>query len=256
MYQKKRKEKYTMNYKIIIMGVLALTLFPKNTWALEEKDKEDYKIVAQTEKYYKTTTDLYNLTREYNNTTSEISKEEYDSYKEPVTRGNGTSETTYKKLTTSILSNGSRYRYQATLTWKNFPAVRSYDVIGIGHYSNVKYDSNLNFYQTYCLSGGGCRTLTTYYPKTTSTGVGAVFKVPTGTLSSLNQTIYFDVTKNVNATINSQAAYGDYSHATETVNENQAQNYSIGTSGIIFSNGIGNYYDNIAPAMATWNGTW
>lgn len=247
---------------IILSGLLILLLIPKEIFAKEITiSNENFEIVSQVEKYYKTTTNskqLYYMNSINNTNTIEITKEDYESIQLDTINplGNGSSETTYKKLTTSILSNGTAYKYKTVLTWKTFPKVRSYDVIGIGHYSNVKYNSALNFSQTYCLVDGGCRTLTTYYPKITSTGVGAAFKVPTGELSSLTQTLYFDVEKNVDVTINSQAAYGDYSHATETVTTTQAQDYSIGTSGIVFSNGIGNYYDNISPAMATWTGNW
>ena len=79
---------------------------------------------------------------------------------ENMINGPGYTNTDYKSLTTTIYSNGSKYRYSATLNWKIFPSVRSYDVLAIGHLSNVKYSSNLNFSQYYCTTGGGCRTLT------------------------------------------------------------------------------------------------
>lgn len=248
-----------MKKTIILIGIISLLSIPKVAMAKESEVTERFNVISQQEKYYKTITssnNQYNTSKK--SSTIEISKEEYEAFNvaENQARGNGQSETTYKKLTTSILSNGSRYRYKTELQWKNFPEVRSYDVIGIGHYSNVIYYSSLNFNQTYCLTDGTCRTLTTYYPKTTSTGVGAAFKIPTGNLSKLTQTLYFDVVKNTNGTISSQAAYGDYSHATENVTTTQAQNYSIGTSGITFSSGVSNMYDSMPSAVATWNGTW
>lgn len=241
-----------MKKNLFKIGIITLMLVPITTLA-KEIDSEKFEVVSRDEKYYKTT-----ITQNKESNTIEISKEEYDLAKiETVkNRGIGETETTYKKLTTSILSNSSRYRYKAVLQWKNFPAVRSYDVIGIGHYSNVKYYSSLNFSQTYCLTNGSCSTSTTHYPNITSTGVGASFKVPEGNLSSLSQTIFFDVQKNVSGTINSQAAYGDYSHATKTVSSSQSKKYSIGTSGIKFTDGIGDYYDDIPTAISTWNGNW
>lgn len=245
--------------KILTVVLATLIIMPCTAYAKEDIS-EGFEIVSQAEKYYKTVTNnnSLQLTANHQITQSyEVTKEEYEaSEKTMQTRGAASTETTYKKLTTTILSNGSVYRYKAVLNWKQFPVVRSYDSIGIGHYASVKYNANLNFSQTYCLTSGTCKTLTTYYPQYFSSGTSATFKVPEGSLSSLSQTIFFDVTKNVNATITSQAAYGDYSHATESVTVAQAKNFTMGTSGILFNDGVGNYYDDIMPAVATWSGSW
>lgn len=50
--------------------------------------------------------------------------------------GSGYTETNYKKMTTTILKNGTKYKYQVLLNWKLLPATRSYDIIGIGHYKS------------------------------------------------------------------------------------------------------------------------
>lgn len=245
--------------KILLLVLAAFIVMPCTAYAKEDISN-DFEIVSQTEKYYKTVTNSNALqlnSNELKTKSYEVTKEEYESSNNQIQpRGSASTETTYKKLTTTILSNGSVYRYKAVLNWKQIPAVRSYDSIGIGHYASVKYNANLNFSQTYCLTNGTCKTLTTYYPQYFSSGTSATFKVPEGSLSSLSQTIFFDVTKNVNATITSQAAYGDYSHATQTVTVAQAKSFSMGTSGILFNNGIGNYYDDIMPAVATWSGSW
>lgn len=250
--------------KKIILGILAVTLFSPQLISAKEFDVEKFEKVAEEVKYYKTVSknsvSFYENTINDNNIseTVEISKEEFDSVKpgENMINGPGYTNTDYKSLTTTIYSNGSKYRYSATMNWKIFPSVRSYDVLAIGHLSNVKYSSNLNFSQYYCTTGGGCRTLTSYYSKITSTGCGAAFKVPTGSLTKLSQTLTFDVIKNTNATVTSQSAYGDYSHATSSVTSDKAQSYNIGTSGISFYNGVGSSYDNIVPAVATWTGSW
>lgn len=243
----------------ILLVLAALIIMPCTTNA-KENESEDFEIVSQIERYYKTVTNgsPIHLNVSAKTTKSyEVTKEEYESAEQLIqTRGAASTETTYKKLTTTILSNGSVYRYKAVLNWKQIPTVRSYDTIGIGYYTSVRYNSNLNFNQTYCLTNGTCKTLTTYYPQYFSTGTSATFKVPEGSLSSLSQTIFFDVNKNTNATITSQAAYGDYSHATKNVTVAQAKNFTMGTSGILFNDGIGNYYDDIMPAVATWSGSW
>lgn len=247
--------------KLISSMLLLAIMSPIGVFAEESLD--NFEVISQAEKYYKTTITNENV-RNYSlgaveSSTTEITEEEYNlgnTSDNISTRGAGTVETTYKKLTTSILSNGGTYRYKTVLTWKNFPSSRSYDVIAIGHNSNVQYNSGLMFSQTYCLSNGGCRTTSAHYPQTFSTGVGTSFAVPTGSLTSLTQTLYYDVRKNTSATIVAQSAYGDYSHATSGVSLAQSKSYSVGTSGITFKNGVGNYYDNINTATATWTGSW
>lgn len=161
-----------------------------------------------------------------------------------------------KKLTTYILTNGSYYRYKAVLNWKTFPKVRSYDTIAIGHYASVEKRGSVYFSQTYCDLNNDCRTIQAYYPQTFSTGSAATFKVPSGDLSSLSQTIYFDVQKSVDATVISQKAAGDYAHAVQTVTVAQAKNFSVSTLGINFNSSSVNLYDEISPATALWSGSW
>lgn len=54
-------------------------------------------------------------------------------------------------MTTSILSNGNRYRYKVVLEWENMPSTRSYDVIGIGFLASVKVASKkqLEIYENF-----------------------------------------------------------------------------------------------------------
>lgn len=223
--------------------------------------KEDNNMVleSQTVKYYKTIYNIKstNLTTHSSYYTVEIGKEEYLSAKSnSEIMGNGVITTVYKKLTTSIYNSGNYYQYKAELEWLNMPSARSYDVIAIGHLSNVKYSHGINFSQYYCVNGGGCITTGSYYSKISNTGCGATFKLPDGNLSVLKQTFYYYVAKNTTATITNQAAYGDYSHATSNVTSSQGQNYTIGTSGIVFDGTTGNNYDSINPAVATWSGSW
>lgn len=255
-----RKERINMK-KIFIGTLLAIFIFPITTFAQED----EFKVIAQETKYYKTIIVNSNFnslnSKEQlngNSNSVEITKEEYENAPEGniSTYANGSVETTYKRLTTSILNNGSTYRYQANLTWKNIPSTRSYDIIAIGHNSNVKCNGLIYFSQTYCLTNGTCRTLSTHYPKQFSTGVGTSFQVPTGNLKSLSQTLYFDVTKNTSSTITAQYAYGDYSHATSNVSLSQSKQYSVGTSGIYLNGSVEGHYDTIPTAVASWNGSW
>ena len=165
-------------------------------------------------------------------------------------------ETTYKKLTTSISSNGAYYRYKAILMWKNIPKVRSYDSLAIGHYASVTQKGNLYFTQEHCTSTTNCTSSSTFTPQKFSKGASATFKIPTGNIISLKQTLYFDVKKNVDATIIRQIACGDYSHATKTISATNSLNLTVNDSGINLNSSISNYYDEISPACATWDGSW
>ncbi len=247
---------------------MAFTLMPISIFA-KETDEDGFEVVSKEEKYYKTVTPnnntayaLKNIGSLSNNNdlgyTVEITKEEYDNYDESRNQPYTSSsiETSLKKLTTYILTNGSYYRYKAVLNWKSFPKVRSYDTIAIGHYASVEKRGSIFFSQTYCDLNNDCRTIQAYYPQSFPAGSAATFKVPSGDLSSLSQTIYFDVQKSVDATVISQKAAGDYAHAVKTVTVAQAKNFSVSTLGINFKSSSVNLYDEISPATALWKGNW
>jgi len=221
-------------------------------------EENDFKVVSETTKYYKTETILNGLNKN-NSITYEISKEEYDSVDDENMRSNPTTvETTYKSMTSTILANGSYYRYKNVLNWKKMPSTRSYDIIGIGFLQSVKVHSNTTYFnQYYCYSSGGCYTTTTNYPQIFVSGAGTSFALPTGSLSTLRETFYFDVEKNTTNTITLQYAFADYSHATTTVSLADSKKYSVVQSGGIFLNtSISGYYDSITTADSSWTGTW
>ena len=240
--------------KKILITLALLFAIPITGNALEFEE------VSKEEKYFKTTVYDSNLVRSSSNyaITEEITKEEYEAFNPDVMPlASASTTTTYKKLTTYILTNGNYYRYKATLEWRNIPKVRSYDTIGIGHYSSVIIRGSVHFSQTYCPVNDDCRTISSYYGKTTDTGSAATFKVPSGDLESLEQTFYFDVEKrNSSTTVISQKASGDYSHAIQTVTTTQARNFNINNSGIQYNSSVIDYFDDISTASATWTGTW
>ena len=61
----------------------------------------------------------------------------------------GTVETTYKKVVSTLSKNSNYFRYKISVTWKNIPSTRSYDIIGIGFLGSVKVRNDLNFIQEY-----------------------------------------------------------------------------------------------------------
>lgn len=246
------------------MFLMLTCLFFINSSNIFAIDDDNFIVLSKEEKYFKTTT-MYDDYMSINvnqvlplSYTEEITKQEYDNYStsdlNPNT--NVTVETTYKKLTSSIMTNGNYYRYRANLEWKNFPKVRSYDTIAIGYYSSVKPLFDPYFEQTYCLKGEGCKTINTFYPQIFTSGSSATFKVPTGELTSLTQTLDVDVTKAVNSTIISQKATGDYAHAVKTVSVEKAKDFTVSNIGITFASSSEDYFDNMGYAQATWSGSW
>ena len=249
-----------MKRSLKLTALLFVFLMPFVVKAEENKEYE-----AITQKYYKTVTVIPNDLSLYSDNyivsqTTEVTEEEYNSAtKEMNTRGStiATTETTYKKMTTTIAQNGNYYRYKVVLTWKLMPSTRSYDIIGIGFPSNVKVAATPGFNQHYCVTGGSCYTTGTYSPYTGTYGAGASFKVPSGTLDSMKQTFYVDVEKNnPNTTLTLQRAYGDYAHAQYSVTSSEAKNYYVETGGIVLDSSIDPDYDSINCAMSEWTGTW
>ncbi len=227
------------------------------------------RVVAQTTKYYRTVSILSNSEvkqrtslGEVSSFTTEITQEEYDNFN-PSTedsihpRSGATIETNYKRLTTTIYEYRNYFNYEATLTWKNIPKVRSFDIIAIGHYNNVTNDGGVNFTQTQCYSANNCDDNIGYTNIEGVNGSAAVFSLPTGTLTSLEQVMDFDVVKtNSNSTITYQEAVGDYSHATSTISYTNAQRFTVNLLGINLNSSITSYYDTTPEATAYWEGTW
>ena len=254
-----------MKRSFLLAIIIACMMFALPVFVKAEALADDY---VESTKYIKTVTHYrsnplqplgtYNIA-DYS-VSYEVSEEEYNNAgtEAILTRdASGSFETTYKRMTVSISQNGSYYRYKNILFWKTIPAVRSYDIIGIGFYSNLQLHSGVNFLQEYCYSGGSCTSSTTNYPQTFTAGAGTTFKLPTGSLYYLKETMYFDLEKKVNVTLITQDAYGDYSHATSTITLNNAKKYSVvGSSGIVLDSSITSYYDSISCAHAYWTGTW
>ncbi len=254
-----------MKLRIMMAFLVSVVIFPSVVFAQDLSENILEKENVST-KYYKSTTVIknnnYNINVNNENViisqkTEEISEDEYNSADEsyPFTAGSVTIETTYKKMTTSITSSGSTYRYKNELVWKNNPKIRSYDTIAIGHYASVK-PKTIKFSQQYCTSTTDCTTSTTFTSKKFSTGTAATFKLPVGSYVSLKQTLYFDVEKNVDAKILKQIAVGDYAHATKTISSANSLKYSVSVNGIELESSITDYYDSINVAQASWTGSW
>ncbi len=245
---------------LIIAVLLFFFIFPINVLAVDN----EFVVISETTKYYKTVEfkhnlEVMNMSHNRISKTYEITEEEYYSSNDINVSpyADTTITTEYKKMTTSILKSGSVYRYKNVLVWNKLPAVRSYDIIGIGFSRSVKLKSNIVFSQEACTTITNCTKYTSNYPQIFSNGASTTFKLPVGDYISLSQTLYFDVEKNTTETIISQSAYGDYAHAISTISLDNAKKYTVnGSQGIVLNTSIKNSYDTINQAKATWSGSW
>lgn len=175
----------------------------------------------------------------------------------PNAISNGNTSTEYKQMTTTIskLSNG-KFRVKNTLVWKKIPKVRSYDIIGIGHLSNVKKSSDIKYKITYCVSNDCSSDSTNGNIFSSATGSTVTFKVPNSNITTLEIYMYYEIGKNTNSIIKQLNIYGDYSHATSSVTKLNAAKHKINTSGILLDSSIENSYDSINCSVAKWTGNW
>ena len=227
--------------------------------------EEDGKVVARDVKYLKTVSVLNNsevammATPELASFTTEITEEEYNAVNvdDLVAEPNSVVQTNYKRLESQIIQMYSYYRYRVDLTWKNMPATRSADVIGIGYYASVKASNSYIFMQNYCLPSGTCYQGAGYTKVSGNNGIAAVFYLPTEEIVSLSEYLYIDMDKtNSNTTIVEQVAVGDYAHATKSVSFSDAKNFIINVGGITHDVSVRSYFDTTPEAVAGWSGEW
>ena len=264
------------NFKYVFLLVLCLLVVPfcvKADQTNKEKTDDNYQVVSETTKYMKTVNTYSNVVRdEYGNITSanllnsesvEITKEELDKvdFSNTIveTRNSTTIETIYRRMTTDLEYVNGSYRYRNQVNWYNFPSVRSYDIIGIGHYSNVSMSGNPYFKLDYTTVSGAHMSSFFYLNQSFSNGDSATFLLPLPNLSALKITYYYNVAKNNPAnTITSQAIFGDYAHGIDTsLTSAQAQNHIVSQNGgIILDNSVYTKFDTNDEADVYWTGTW
>lgn len=213
-------------------------------------------VIATNEKYYKVVGSPIEGYQTY-----EVSENEYlnsDSQNQIVPFVSSYHETTYKKLTTNISTYNSNYRYQVALEWKNIPATRSYDIIGIGYDSNVvqKYQ-DVHFQEYISYVGGGTDTWTTYAPQSFTFGEGASFPLPVSTtVGALTQKFWFLISKKTNSSSVILRATGDYKHATSSVSYENSRKYEVNAAGIDLNSSVSSYYDSMTTASVTTTVNW
>lgn len=254
--------------KKLILGLIALTLIFSPKLVNAQEIGQGTKI-SETKKYIKTVTTMdaaalygynsktVNYARSYS---EEISEDEYNSAttnRDLVLVGSAAIETTYKVMTTAIWDIGGAYQYVNLLHWKNMPYIRSYDIMGIGHYSNIYATTTPYFQEYYCYTGGSCSTSNANYPRSETYGDSSVFPLNTGNINYLDISIWYNIAKtNPNSTITQLYAAGDYAHATSYISSSTASNYTMSVGGINLDSSISGYYDSIQSAEVYAGVNW
>ena len=226
-------------------------------------------ILGEAKKYFKTTTYMRNGIKTM--VRKEISYEEAMEAKELLTQNpskgpsgnyyNGIFDDSVTTTTTRIIGINNTYmRFKVDNEWYSTPSERYYDIIGIGIESNkVQIATSILFRQNWTKADGTNGQDTTGYPKSINTGGLAIIKLPTGSITNLESTLYFNVSKKSGVgTITLLYAGGDYAHAISNVNPNTLINYLTAsvTSGIIINGGYSTSYLEHSSAAASFVGTW
>ena len=233
---------------------------------LENKDLQGT-VLATSEKYYKTTTVMRNGNKY--TTYEEITKEEAMREKELQTRGpaagnyyDGIVGVTgvINQLTKIIGVDEDFMRYMTETTWLSMPSDRYNDIIGLGMESGkVQFGSVMIFRENWTDSAGVDHHISVCSPKYTSTGGLAIYELPTGSIQSLDATLYYNVEKQDNVgTITSLYAGGNFAHANSSVNSGVLLNYVSSTyaTGVFVGSPYSIYYISNSAAIASFEGTW
>lgn len=166
----------------------------------------------------------------------------------------GLVENYWRSVVTRITQIDSNYRYIVSTIWNTMPNERNYDVISIGITSDVTRATYPTFTRHYC-DYDDCYNSSVGAIKTGRYGAGASFKIPSGTLTGLAASLYFDVTKNVSETLTYQEFCGMYAHGTNTT-LTESKDYTIATGGIGFGASAVDKYVVMGCSYGTWTGTW
>ena len=173
--------------------------------------------------------------------------------------GGTSGESAYKKLTVYIISinDGEYYRYKNTLEWKQIPSRRSWDIIAIG-YDGAKLQLGISttFTQEWCNLYSECDSSFNANYYSISNAEVVVFKLPSGTLSSLSSYMYYSVIRrDTTQPIATITAVGDYAHATYNVSTPPTSS-NISFLGEIWLTQHATYYDSFPEIDAVANVNW
>ena len=260
---------------LLIVSVFATPTFVKASAVNNNSsfDESNAIIISQDTKFLKTVNEYANVERDsYGNiskadvlssVTYELTEEEYynsDFDNTTIeTRSSTTIEANYRVMTSTLSYSNGTYRYKNQINWTTFPSVRGFDVIGIGHYSNVEADGTPYFLMEYITASGAHLTGLFHYDQSFSNGRSSTFNLPLQNLQSMTITLSFDVKKtDNNNTITSQVCAGDYAHGIDSsVTLSDALNHGVyGAAGIVHAGSVADKFDSVDEAEAYWFGTW
>lgn len=160
----------------------------------------------------------------------------------------------WRSVVTKITQIDSNYRYTVSTVWNTMPTERNYDVIAIGITSDVIRTTYPTFVRHYC-DYDDCYNSNLGAIKTSRYGAGASFKIPSGTLTGMAASLYFDVQKDVSWTLTYQEFCGEYAHGDGT-SLTESKDYTIATGGIGFGASAVDKYVIMGCSYGTWTGTW
>lgn len=145
-------------------------------------------------------------------------------------------ETTYKKLSISSVCNSSYCAITTYTEWKKLPSVRSHDVIGVRLSGTSFYDSTISAFLS-----TGTSAISPTGSKGMSNGAGSVFKLPSGNINYITQTVKVKPQGRV---------FGSYQHAVKTVGYSVAYSFTISSAGLgdvfAWDSSYGTLYDEMS----------
>lgn len=161
------------------------------------------------------TQELYDNIIDNNLMERELNKKTVIHQDNPFTRGSYHT-TSYKQLAITSSCDSTNCMILITLDWIANPAVRSYDVIGALFHNVTRQTTPItNYFDSISSNVTG-----TY--KYASDGVGASFKLGTGTDLYITQQFYVS---------RGGTVFGSYQHATSPITLNESRNYNFHISG-------------------------
>lgn len=211
----------------------------------------------------------HKTTYKYGEVVSEemVSEEEYNSAPEAEVNVDGTIpldgdygyvETTYKRLSASLVDHGSgQFALIGSLSWKKMPACRSYDVFAYRfmHFNYNNFAGSQAYYPNGVYNSISYNTSSPGY-KALANGAGVSMNLVDGSeITGYELAVATNLT--VNTTSYSQAhAYISYQHAQSDLTRVESMNYNLDISGlgnvILFnSSATANKYDRMAGVHLT-----
>lgn len=165
-------------------------------------------------------------------------------------------ETEYKRMSLYIIHvNNNHYRYKLTLDWKLMPNKRSWDILAIGHDEEVYVAIDTSFNQEWCKNGYCDSSFSGNYYSYDDVEMVS-FKLPSGTLTSLNSYMYYDVLRvDPSKVLERIRVIGDYAHATSTLSRSLYKS-EIEFLDELWLQNYGTSYDDIQAIDLTQRVDW